>query len=102
MMRAWLKRDVEGGAACAFSGLIQRQNLSVLYVCIGVIATPYNFTVLHQHRAHRRIRTGAPYATTRQFQRLIHPSDTHVAKSDAMNLSGSKGNRSPACSPTPT
>ena len=40
-------------------------------------------------------------------QRFLHPgvhfeNRLHYANSDAMNLSGSKGSRSPACSPTPT
>src|ERR1035441_8422794 len=101
-MRAGLEGDIERAAAGTIPGFVQRQDFSVLYVRIGVIAASYDFATFHQHRADSGIRTGAPHATPGQFQRFVHPRVFHVANSDAMNLSGSKGNRSAACSPTPT
>src|SRR5579863_3424426 len=102
MMRAGLEGDVKCGAPGAFARLIQCQDFGVLYLRVCVIAASHDLAVAHQYRADRGIGTCATRATPRQFQRFIHPRIAHVAKRDAMNLSGSKGSRSAACSPTPT
>src|SRR5713101_3900125 len=107
---AWLKGDIERGALRVSARRFQSDDFGVVAPVVLMKSFANHLPVFHEDRADRWIRAREADAFARQFQRAIHVGDVvrfHVlqgrqSKRELTKVCGSKGTRSPICSPVPT
>ncbi len=102
---ARLERAVQGGAAGAIAGFVERNRLCVRLADTPVISLPHDDAVTrHDHRADERIGTRAAAAALGQLQRAIHVVAVYhfSSKRPLTYSSAENGTRSSMPSPTPT
>src|SRR5712691_7469369 len=107
---AWLKADIERGALRVSARGFQSDDFGVVAPVVLMKSFANHLPIFHEDRADRWIWAREADAFARQLQRAIHVGDVvrfHVvrgrqSKRELTKVCGSKGTRSPICSPVPT